>query len=444
VIDVDELTRLCVGLRARGVVTDEALVQRVESELPRYRKFLCDPRPQHPPAELAGRLPLLGWLIYEASWTAVQRVVPAFEWLDEAGRAPNRELAVLIERLADVGRRLPWPEFAPRALGAIRAQALVESKRDTAEGFDRAWLLHQEARKRYVEFRECHRAAGTGSPEVLGLDETFIQLALAETGTACRTSERVISRWTEELARDRPMWTDADGTRWTQRIARQLVEAIGQGEAALAVAARVEGDHGLVHDVTAERMALVTAFQNPGIMTARAALLYYALTPELAEIGRKPYFAATWDDERAEVLRRFTSAYRAIERPVRGPDNRPRRMHPDHDRSLIHLRLNVALLVPGHDLPSALDFAPCLRRSRLDDAAVEELSAWMRETGSDANVIGSATKHGFLRSVVQCRRLAGAGSGYHEWRERWPDLDRYRAERHRERQVHEALAATRP
>ena len=427
-IDAGELTRLCVALRGRGVVTDAELVRRIEAELPRYRALRSEPPLRFPPDVLAARLPLLGWLLHEASWTAVQRIVPAFERLDVQRRAPSRELARLVARLADVARGLPWPEFAPRALGAIRAQALAESKRDTPDGFDRAWILHEEARRRYREYRESHRDRGPRAPELLGLDETFIQLALAETGTAGRTGERVISRWTEELEQDHPMWTEAGSARWTQRIARQLVAAIDEGGSALEVAARVEREHGLVHAVTPERMALVTALQGPGIMTARAALLYYGLTPELAELGRRPYFAKTWDDERAAVLARFTSAFRAVEHPVPGPDGRPRPMHPDHDLSLAQLQLTRALLVPG----------------RRDGAAVEELSARLRETGGDAGVIGSATKPSYLRAIVECRRLAGAGAGYHEWRERWPDLDRYRAQPGRERQVRDALEATRP
>jgi hypothetical protein len=66
----------------------------------------------------------------------------------------------------------------------------------------------------------------------VALDEVFLQLALAETGTACRTAERVIGRWAEGITAGD--WTLQHETHWTQRLFRQLAEGVEVGERALA------------------------------------------------------------------------------------------------------------------------------------------------------------------------------------------------------------------
>jgi hypothetical protein len=59
----------------------------------------------------------------------------------------------------------------------------------------------------------------------------------------------------------------------------------------------------------------------------------------------------------------------------------------------------------------------------------------------DANVIGSATKPGFIRSVETCRAAAGAAAdGYVRWRRDWPMLDRYESEPGRAQRVEQALS----
>ncbi len=76
--------------------------------------------------------------------------------------------------------------------------------------------------------------------------------------------------------------------------------------------------------------------------------------------------------------------------------------------------------MPGYDLPSVLDFAPCLSANPLDDNAVEDLSACLAETTAagqrpgDASVIGSAVMPAFIRSVNACRALYGVDRGYWE------------------------------
>jgi hypothetical protein len=194
-------------------------------------------------------------------------------------------------------------------------------------------------------------------------------------------------------------------------------------------------------------MALVTSFQNPGIMTARAALLMLAMCPEMQWLGRRPLDGESWDRTRAHLLTRFTRAYRAIERPVLDTSGDPLGPKDDHKRSVVQLRLNLALLVPGYDLPATLVFDPCLEVNPLNNDAVEAMSAWLAESvggrqRGDANVIGSATKPSFIRSVAACRAEGGATGGYHEWRRRWFVLDRYANEPGRQKRVAEILEQT--
>jgi hypothetical protein len=447
-MDAELLLTRCKALRAEETVADERDVADIERDVEAYRALLADPRPQLPPAELAELLPLMGWLVYEVTWQAIRRVDAAFETLDAAGRQRSEDALELVERAADAYRRLPWPEFAPRGLGAIRAQALAESKRDTEAGYDTAWILHEEARQRHESFG-ASLGDDIDNPLVLALDEVLLQLALAETGTACRTAERVIARWAEELDDESPVWTEQDSDHWTQKMFHQLHEGVEVGELALQVARRIRDKHGFVQAVDEKRMALKTALQNPGIMTARAALLMLAMCPEVEGAGLEPVFGESWEATRTHLLNVFTNAYRAIEEPVRGADDEPEAPKPAHLRSMTQLRLNLGLLVPGFDLPASSSFAPCLDLNPVDDRAVQAMSAWLAEEvggtrRGDANVIGSATKASFIRSVVQCRERVAAGNGYHRWRRDWFKLDRYCGEPDRWALVDEVLHRTEP
>ena len=193
----DELRRLTDALRNdENVEADPALVKRIQADVKQYRAMDADRREQLPFAPLDELLPLMGWVIYEATWDAVQKIPTT---LNEQAATPDDhrrgEAALLrISELADVARFLPWPKFAPRALGAIRAQALAESKRDTEAGYDAAWVAHMEARRRHEEYRGSHAPGRARERFDRDLDEVLLQLNLAETGTACRTAEQVISR----------------------------------------------------------------------------------------------------------------------------------------------------------------------------------------------------------------------------------------------------------
>jgi hypothetical protein len=436
------------------LTADDELAAEIERDIEEYRDLYAKAREgdsigtaHEPPEELVERLWLMGWLIYEASWQRVLAVQPAFESLSGEGREGSEIAARLVRRFADQARALPWPHFAPRALGAIRADALTSSKRDTAQGYAEASTLHRDAYDRYESFWEIHGDGPDRERYRLGLQEVLLQLALGETGTACRTAERVIGRWSEELEAENPLWGAEDETFWVQVMFKDLVAGVAIGGRALHEAAEIERKHGFSREgVTEERLAQPTAFQNPGIMTARAALLLLALCPEMERLGQEPELGCeTWAEMRNALLRQIKDACHAIEKPVLGKDGRPAPLIPAHQRSLLQIRLNLGLLVPGCDLASRLDFVPCLAANPLDDNAVEAISACLAEKTAngqrrgDANVIGSAVMPTFIRSVDACRALYGVDHGYRKWRRCWLVLDRYVDEDGRPDRVEAAL-----
>jgi len=443
----DELRGLCRAYRDDpGRRTDSELVDRIESEVQRYRSVRAGRPVQLPPAPLDQLLPLLGWLIYETSWEALQRVVTAFDRLDEQDdRRRESEGAVdQIGRLADAARQLPWPEFAPRALGAIRAQALVESKRDRESGYESAWILHREARKKYVEFRDCHGTGPDRERYTQAIDDVLLQLALAETGTACRTAERVIGRWAEEFADPAdPDRSRAAEQRWVQRMFHQLTEGLEVGELAIGTAYRIREERGFVDQVCETRLTLRNALQNPGIMSARAALLLLPLGREMDRLGRRAPGTGSWQRWEAGLLCRFEQAYRAIEEEVTDQPGDPVPVRPDLQRQLVHIRLDLGLLKPGYDLPSGLSFAPGLRINPLDDTAVRSLTEWLATPDGRGRWRGfeAATMPSFIRSVVAGRSRGPADRGYQRWRREWFRYEQYAAEPGRRDRVEAALAA---
>jgi hypothetical protein len=112
-------------------------------------------------------------------------------------------------------------------------------------------------------------------------------------------------------------------------------------------------------------------------------------------------------------------------------------------RQLVHVRLNMALLKPGFDLPSQQTELPCLTINPLGDEAVEAMSAWLG--GPDGKgrerALGAATMPKFIRSLVDCRGLGPQDRGYQSWRIKWFSLDQYADEPGRLQRVHRALAA---
>lgn len=440
----EEIRASCEAIRAGTVRVDEALVQDVRDAVDDLRAERERDPAQRPAGRVIERLWLVGWWLYETSWAQLQRVPPAFESLTSNAAADATEIARSIERLADSARRLPWPELAPRALGAIRAQALVSSKKDTERGYDDAWILHREGRDKYDSYWE---SLADDDPRLrLALDETLLQLALAETGTACRTAERVIGRWAEGL--DEGLWTSADESRWLQRMFRELSDGARGGEDALELVAKIERENSLVQAVSEDRHAMVTSYRNPGIMTARALLLLMPMCSEMDRLNRRPPGESqSWSVARIDFLERMTSAYRAIERPVVDAEGNLRPLLDDHLRSLVQIRLNLALIAPSHSMPAVLMPDPSLELDPMGPEAVEAMSEWLatRVEGKqrgDANVIGSATLPLYVAAVEDCRvsfNSAVGDDGYRQWRSRWFELDRYSGEDGRQLRVETAI-----
>jgi hypothetical protein len=448
----DELRATCGQLRAKQRQTDDELVRRVAADIEEYRDVLGREATQLPPAPLDELLPLMGWLIYEGTWDCLQRIVASFDRdaADPATRRQSEAELGRIDQLLNCARRLPWPEFAPRALGALRALALAESKRDTESGYDAAWLLHEEARTKYQEYLDSHGDEESRRRFVLALEEIFLQLALGETGTACRTAERVIARWAEQFE---VPWSlqhiGAEQQRWVRRIFRELTAGVDVGERAIDTGERIKRDAGFVHQADEHRLSRHSALQNPGIMTARAASLLLALRPAMQDLGLRPGREFdSWQVWEQHLLQRFVRAYRVIEGELTGPDDRPAEMDPGFQRQLVHVRLNLALLKPGYHLPSArATDLPCLALNPLDDAAVEAMSAWLvGPTGRGHDrALGAATMPMFIRSLIDCRGRGPSDDGYQSWRLRWFAIDQYSDEPGRLDRVRWALArATAP
>lgn len=382
----------------------------------------------------------MGWLIFEASLDRLWEVKAQFERLEGPDGETSREAAALIRRLANAGRALVWPEFASRLLGAIRAEALVESKRDTEAGYDAAYILHQEARERHSSYE------GTlGGRLTLELDEVLMTLALAETGTACRTAERVIGRWDQDFRQEDPGLDEDQSQRWTQRLFKQLVDGIEIGAHAIADGTRIRDTLGLVDEVTETRLTLVTGLRNPTIMTCRAILLAYSMCPEMERLGRVPPAPAeTWPDYQRQLLERFDKAFPTLLLPVLKPNGDVWPLNAEHSRALVQLCLHLGLVTPRHPLREPVRVDDELTLTVLDDDAVERMSAWLatevdgRQRG-DGNTIGTASKPDFIRSVEACRQDSGAAARYREWRIRWFELDRYAKDPGRRDRIDEIL-----
>jgi hypothetical protein len=456
-LDAEAIRSLCLAIRARNKASgvpdgspevDDALVTLIEQEVQEYRtRYYTGQVPQLPPEPLAELLPLMGWLIYEASLDRLWEVATGFPTLpDERRRADSKTAAKLIVRLAGAARGLVWPEFAGRALGAIRAYALMESKRDTEDGFDNAWVLHNEADEKYLSYLDTLGNDPSRTRFALLLDEVFLQLALAETGTACRTAERVIGRWTEDFATGNAERDRSESEDWTQKLIPRLLEGVETGERALETASRIKRDHKFVARVDEERMTLATAFRNPAIMTCRAILLAYSMFPEMERLRREPPAGHdSWDHLRADLLDRFDKAYELLTGEVNKADGADWPLNADHKRSIVQICLHLALVVPRHQLVRALQVDNTLTLDVIDDDAVEAMSAWLAAPGEngkqrgDANLIGSSSKPDFNTSVEACRTDSGAAANYHEWRCRWPRLDRYIDEPNRATQMRRLL-----
>ncbi|MGI5244367.1 caspase family protein [Dactylosporangium sp. CA-139066] len=435
-LSADELRSLCVAVRAKTAVVDEELVGRVEREVEQYRRRLAEAPAQEPPADLVDRLPLAGWLMYEASLMLLWDVKAGFDSLPGEEAATSLRNAMLIERLADAARALPWPEYAPRGLGTIRAQALVESKRDTVSGYDVAWTLHEEAREKHRSYLDSHGDSAAAKRFVLDLDEMLLQLALAETGTACRTAEQVIGRWLDDWEGADPDAERRAADTWVRRMFRQLSDGAAVGEEALAIGDRIDREHGFVDAVTEKRLIMKAGFRNPAIMTCRALLLMYSFCPEMQRLGMRPPKHDTWAAFMESLLDRFHAAFQFLRRPVRRADGTEVPLLKDHARTIVQFCLHLALLAAEQRLAEPLVVDETLTLDRLDDGGALAMARWLAapdgaagdgKVRGDASIIGSASMPRFVQSVEACRNDAHATADYRRWRSEWTVLDRYNA-----------------
>jgi hypothetical protein len=432
-IESNVLQQLCVDVRLKKVPVDEALIVRIEQEAQQYRDRLRAERTSLPPADLRERLPLLGWLSYETSLMLLWDVKAEIDNLPAEVQRVSRANAALIKRLAEVARSLPWPEFAPRALGAIRALALVYSKWNDYDG---AWLLHQEVRAKHTSYLDCLGDDEANARFVLDLDEVLLQLALAETGTACRTAEETIGHWLENFGGEDLATQRREADRWVLRMFRQLSEGAEVGQLALSIADRIHREHGFVERITEDRLILLTGFRNPAIMTCRALLLMYSLCPAMQHLGMQPPVDGSWPDFMVSLRKRFHVGLAFLVRPVKKDDEPHIPLLKDHARAIVQFCLHLALLTASETLDPPLVVDPTLTLRRLDDDAAQAMARWLAapsEKGDgirgDASVVGCASMPHFIRSVEACRDDAGPTADYEKWRREWTVLDRYGPDR---------------
>lgn len=421
-MDPEDLSRLWESVRNGDPDVYGALVTVTELASLRLRHVAGEAPPLLPPHEERAALWETGRLAYEVSLALTGRIETGW---GITPHSDSEKAAELIARLADAARILPWPEYAPHSLGAIRAEALAESKHDTIGGFTNAWAFHREARRRLEDYEES--LIGADKDYATALHETAIQLALSEAGTACRTAERVISQWAEGI-------DGASEDAWITQLYQQLSEGAEFGEASLTRVRELEDGPGLVKKVTRKRMAQETAYRNPGIMTARALLLLVPLCTEMSRMGyHPPPDYETWEKAQEGLLKRFADTFELIGADVA----RHRPFSEEHTRSLVQLRLNYAWLAPGQSLAvvGPIDEIPCLASNPLNDEAISELSDWLTQHDFDGNAIASATMPCYVRAVQQF----SSHDAYVTWRHDNHDLDRYRKVKGRRKRVTELL-----
>jgi hypothetical protein len=414
-----ELRQTCRDLRHQTLSVSDHLIEALEATVPQGA-----PGSEAPAGQ---QLSLIGWLIYEASLSVLREAAPARIPGEAEGARPEDR----IQRLADLARALPAPHLAPRALGAIRAAALMKSKLDTESAYDEAWALHREVRLYLDMFEEALGGHPPHDPLRLQLLEVKQQSLLAETGTACRSAEHVICRWEEGAASGK--WGLADEYRWMQRLFLDLVNGLESGKQARALTSGIHADFGLVDEADEHRLLVHTAYRQPSIMTARAALLMLAMCPELESLGVAPTNRTSWRTQRESLIDDFRQAYGTAATSGDGAG-----LPIEHRRSLVQLRLMFALIAPGREAGPEPGLDQLIGPGEPRDSEVDRLSLWLRGPAEqnarhdsaryDAGVIGSATMPAFIRSIEACRSSFGAAEGYRQWRSAWPMLDRYHPE----------------
>ena len=409
-----DLVALCLAINARTHEVSKAevsLAEEAAGELRRTKERW--PEDTAPPSEVARDLSHVGWLIYVVSWEILQTVDTNWSGLQGEQLAKAQRGMALLRLLDDAARLLPWPEYAPRALGAYRTHALGLSKEDTADSYRDAWSLHVQADDMYTSFLLAvqHDPALTRA-----LEEVQVQLRLAETGTSCREPEQIITAWqTPDGVPDgvEPREEDA-----FVRMLHGLEKGTAHGNEAIELLRRLDKDAPFGTEVDEFHLLTRSNYRNPGIMTARAHLIMLPMTMLMEAWDLPPTHGHdSWDDARHYLLTSARDAYEVTEHEL------AETFRDDHLRQMVQLRLMLALIAPGTKLPTRLDeFAqlPTL----LNADAVPALSGWLAAGKHDANIIGSAMMPAYLAGL---RLLIGPErwDGYLDWRTEYIALDKH-------------------
>lgn len=342
------------------------------------------------------------------------------------------ELRGFAEQLTQIGALLPWRAYAPHALLAHRALALIESK---ANRYAAAWHSHHAARR----LRERYLSE-THLPQRVydALDQSEQLLWLSEVGTGCRGLEYYVAEQAAEHL-DAPAADRAALFRGLQEIEVTLTKAQHTIDriAAYDTPSTDGRGPGLPNMPTRDHLVAKVSYRQPGIMGARAALLKIIVAEAMLQGRIAPAAGApSWAQQQSAAWALFETFYRIAEDPSdllpaeRAAERVPARI--EYLRSLVQLRLAAALMSPGLRFPSRRDRPASLIGDTLDGDAVQRLSKelleWKdhgRPKPADANAIGTSISVRFNDAVISLRESAEPGSGadYLAWRSQYPKLD---------------------
>lgn len=400
-----DLVSLCRAINATEHKVGEVEVSLAEEAAEVLRRAKEQwPEDTAPPSEVARDLSHVGWLVYVTSWEILQAVETNWSGLRGERLAKAQRGMALLRRLDDAARLLPWPEYAPRALGAYRTHALGLSKEDTADSYRDAWSLHRQADGMYTKFR---LKVQKDAKLTRALDEVQVQLRLAETGTSCREPEQIVTMW--HTSDDVTGGLEVREEEAFVRMLQGLERGTAHGNEAIGLLQRLDAEDPFGTEVDEFRLLTRSNYRNPGIMTARAHLIMLPMTT-LMEAWELPatHGHNSWDDARKHLLDSAIVAYAVTEQEL------AEKFRDDHLRQMVQLRLMLAIVAPGIELTSALEEFSQLP-AMLDADAVTALSDWLRAGDHDANIIGSAMMPAYLAGL---HLLIGPQrwSSYVDWR----------------------------
>ena len=243
----------------------------------------------------------------------------------------------------------------------------------------------------------------------LALDEVLMPLALAETGTACRTAERVIGRWDQDFRQDDP-GLDEDRQPALDPAPVQAARRRHRDRRARDRRRHADRDTlGLVDEVTETRADARHRPAQPhdhDLPRDPARVLH--VSRDGAARRRPAGTRRAWPDYQRPLLERFDKAFPALLLPV---------LKPNGDVWPLNAELRSLSSSCACTSASSPRGTPCAGRAVddeltltvLDDDAVERMSAWLatevdgRQRG-DGNTIGSRVQAGLHPFVEACRR----------------------------------------